>query len=91
MGRPEQYLGEGNMTLLGGIVSEIGLEMPDFNSAKEWEDWLDFLVEKYVVQVTKYSWMVVENKEQFLKDREFDGDEEEGDDYDTFVFDMSSF
>lgn len=92
MGRAQDYLNEGNMTLLGGIVSELGLEWPDFNSAQEWEDWLDELVEKHVVQSTKYSWIVVENKEQFLADREFSPEEEEnGDDYDAFFFDMSSF
>ena len=92
MGRAQDYLNEGNMTLLGGIVSELGLEWPDFNSTEEWESWLDELVEKHVVQSTKYSWIVVENKEQFLADRKFSPEEEEsGDDYDAFYFDMSSF
>lgn len=92
MGRPQDYLNEGNYTLLGGIVSELGLEWPDFNSTEEWENWLDELVEKHVVQSTKYSWIVVENKEQFLEDRKFSPEEEEnGDDYDAFYFDMSSF
>lgn len=92
MGRPEKFLNEGNMTLLGGIVSELGLEMPDFNTREEWEHWLDELVEKHVVQVTRYSWTVVENKEQFLADRRFTPEEEEnGDDYDAFYFDMSGF
>ena len=67
MGRAQDYLNEGNMTLLGGIVSELGLEWPDFNSTEEWESWLDELVEKHVVQSTKYSWIVVENKVSFRK------------------------
>lgn len=89
MGRPQNYLGEGQMTLLGGIVSELGIEMPDFNSYEEWEKYLDQLIEKHVVQVSKYGWTVIENKEQFLEER---ADlEEEEDSFDEYVFDMSDY
>ncbi len=92
MGRPEDFLNEGNMTLLGGIVSQLGLEMPNFDTREQWEDWLEQLVEDHVVQTSRYSWTVVENKAQCLADRAWTPEEEEnGDDYDAFYFDMGNF
>ena len=79
MAKPDQFLGEGPLTLLGSMVGRLGLEMPDFDTAEEWEEWFDRLCDEHIVQSGKYGWEIVEDKEKFMKNMGYVVDEEEDD------------
>ena len=79
MAKPDQFLGEGPLTLLGSMAGRLGLEMPDFDTAEEWEEWFDRLCDEHIVQSGKYGWEIVEDKEKFMKNMGYVVDEEEDD------------
>ena len=79
MGKPDDFLGEGPLTLLGSLVGRLNLEMPDFDTAEEWEEWFDKMCDEHIVQSGKYGWEIVEDKEQFLKNMGYKFDENEDD------------
>ena len=93
MGKPIDFLGEGHLTLMGNIVGKLNIELPDFDTAQEWEDWFDELCDKHIVQTGRIRWEIVEDKEEFLKNMGYEDDEEFDDmdaesPFEQFFFDM---
>lgn len=79
MGKPSDFLGEGPLSMIGNICGKLDIELPDFDTAKEWEEWFDDLCEKHIVQTGKIRWEIVEDKEAFLKNMGYQDDEDEDD------------
>lgn len=93
MGKPKDFLGEGPLTLLGTIMGQVDVELPDFDTAAEWEAWFDELCDNHIVQTSKYGWQAVADKEKFMKDMGYTEDTEFDDidaesPFEQFFFDL---
>lgn len=79
MAKPDKFLSEGELTLLGGLLGQLKLDMPDFETAEEWKTWFDDICDNHIVQSGKYGWEIVPDKEKFFKNMGYVDDPEEDD------------
>lgn len=79
MAKPDKFLKEGELTLLGGIMGQLKIDLPDYETAEEWEEWFEKVCDDHIVKSGKYGWEIVPDKDKFFKNMGYVDDEEEDD------------
>ncbi len=92
MAKPDKFFGEGPLALMGSITDRLNIDIPDFDTKEEWEDWFDKLCEDHIAQTGRFRWEIVDDKEEFLKSMGYKEDPEDDPDaetpFDQFIFQL---